>query len=83
MSSLAQKRNALGRGQVPSNYVPGTAACRRCAVRRRGVPGRMLARSPLPPCVPPGCRGSGSGRAGGVHARAVPHRTQLSARAMR
>jgi hypothetical protein len=23
MSSLAQKRNALGRGQVPSNYVPG------------------------------------------------------------
>ena len=23
MSSLTQKRNALGRGQVPSNYVPG------------------------------------------------------------
>ena len=42
MSSLAQKRNALGRGQVPSNYVPGTAACRRCAVRRArsGAAGR-------------------------------------------
>ncbi len=49
MSSLAQKRNALGRGQVPSNYVPGTAACRRCAVRRRGMPGCILPRCPLPP----------------------------------
>ena len=29
MSSLAQKRNALGRGQVPTNYVPGADACRR------------------------------------------------------